>query len=208
MYKKFGKRLLDILLSIPGLILLGILIIPISILIYLEDKGPIFYNGARLGKNGDIFYMYKFRSMKVNAPDIRQADGSTFNSEDDPRLTKVGKFLRKTSLDEAPQVLNVFKGDMSVIGPRPDLPEHKAIYVGNESRKLEIKPGISGYSQAYFRNSIPWKEKIQNDIYYIDNMSFTLDVKIFIKTAFGVLKSEGIFIEQKNSNGNEVKNEK
>ncbi|EGS5728528.1 sugar transferase [Clostridium perfringens] len=208
MYKKFGKRLVDILLSIPGLILLGILIIPISILIYLEDKGPIFYNGARLGKNGDIFYMYKFRSMKVNAPDIRQADGSTFNSEDDPRLTKVGKFLRKTSLDEAPQVLNVFKGDMSVIGPRPDLPEHKAIYVGNESRKLEIKPGISGYSQAYFRNSIPWKEKIQNDIYYIDNMSFTLDVKIFIKTAFGVLKSEGIFIEQKNSNGNEVKNEK
>ena len=152
--------------------------------------------------------MYKFRSMRVNAPDIRQADGSTFNSEDDPRLTKVGKFLRKTSLDEAPQVLNVFKGDMSVIGPRPDLPEHKAIYVGNESRKLEIKPGISGYSQAYFRNSIPWKEKIQNDIYYIDNMSFTLDVKIFIKTAFGVLKSEGIFIEQKNSNGNEVKNEK
>ncbi|EOU1753843.1 sugar transferase [Clostridium perfringens] len=208
MYKKFGKRLVDILLSIPGLILLGILIIPISILIYLEDKGPIFYNGARLGKNGEIFYMYKFRSMKVNAPDIRQADGSTFNSEDDPRLTKVGKFLRKTSLDEAPQVLNVFKGDMSVIGPRPDLPEHKAIYVGNESRKLEIKPGISGYSQAYFRNSIPWKEKIQNDIYYIDNMSFTLDVKIFIKTAFGVLKSEGIFIEQKNSNGNEVKNEK
>ncbi|MGU8513233.1 sugar transferase [Clostridium perfringens] len=208
MYKKFGKRLVDILLSIPGLILLGILIIPISILIYLEDKGPIFYNGARLGKNGEIFYMYKFRSMKVNAPDIRQADGSTFNSEDDPRLTKVGKFLRKTSLDEAPQVLNVFKGDMSVIGPRPDLPEHKAIYVGNEIRKLEIKPGISGYSQAYFRNSIPWKEKIQNDIYYIDNMSFTLDVKIFIKTAFGVLKSEGIFIEQKNSNGNEVKNEK
>ncbi|EOU2023415.1 sugar transferase [Clostridium perfringens] len=208
MYKKFGKRLVDILLSIPGLILLGILIIPISILIYLEDKGPIFYNGARLGKNGEIFYMYKFRSMKVNAPDIRQADGSTFNSEDDPRLTKVGKFLRKTSLDEAPQVLNVFKGDMSVIGPRPDLPEHKAIYVGNESRKLEIKPGISGYSQAYFRNSIPWKEKIQNDIYYIDNMSFTLDVKIFIKTAFGVLKSEGIFIEQKNSNENEVKNEK
>lgn len=204
MYKNYLKRIVDIILGIVGLIIASILFIPISILIYCEDRGPIFYNSPRLGKNGVIFTMYKFRSMKINAPDIRKADGSTFNSIDDPRLTKVGKFIRKTSIDELPQLLNVIKGDMSIIGPRPDLPEHINLYVGNEIRKLEIKPGITGLSQAYYRNTISWKERIQNDIRYVDNISFLLDLKIILKTILMVVKKEGIFIGNTQSESSEV----
>lgn len=203
MYKKYGKRVLDIVLSVIGMVVFAIIFIPVALLIYVQDKGPIFYNADRLGKDGTIFKMYKFRSMKVNAPDIRKEDGSTFNSEDDPRLTRIGKFIRKTSLDETPQILNILKGDMSLMGPRPDLPEHRAMYVGDEERKLEVRPGITGYSQAYFRNSIEWKERIKKDIYYIDNLTFTMDVKIFFKTIIGVLKSEGVYVsvEENKSQG-------
>ena len=122
----------------------------------------------------------------MNAPDIRNEDGSTFNSEKDPRLTKIGNFIRKTSLDETPQILNVIKGDMSIIGPRPDLPEQLSLYEGNEVRKLEVRPGITGLSQAYYRNTIPWKQRIQHDIQYIDNISFWLDVKILFRTILSV----------------------
>ncbi|MGN9119667.1 sugar transferase [Turicibacter bilis] len=194
MYKKYFKRLLDVIIVIPGILIGLILMIPIAITIYLEDKGPVFYNAERLGKNGKVFKMYKFRSMKVNAPDLRMADGSTFNGENDPRLTKVGCFIRKTSLDEIPQLLNVLKGDMSLIGPRPDLPEHKKMYVGNEERKLEVQPGITGYSQAYFRNSIEWKERIQNDIYYIDHLTFIMDIKVLLKTIHSVFFRKNIYV--------------
>ena len=200
MYRKFGKRFFDIVLSTLGLIVFAIIFIPKSIAIYLEDRGPIFYNASRLGKDGKVFKMYKFRSMKVNAPDLRKADGSTYNGEDDPRLTKVGKFIRKTSLDEAPQVINVFIGNMSVIGPRPDLPEHIKEYVGDEIRKLEVIPGITGYSQAYYRNSIEWKERIKHDIYYVDNLSLVMDIKVFFKTIMTVLKKEGVYVNAESSN--------
>jgi undecaprenyl phosphate N,N'-diacetylbacillosamine 1-phosphate transferase len=169
------------------------ILIAIGPIIYFQDKGSIFYNSTRLGKNGKLFKMYKFRSMKMNAPDIRNADGSTYNAEDDPRLTKIGEFIRKTSIDETPQILNIIKGDMSIIGPRPDLPEHRDLYEGSEERKLEIRPGVTGYNQAYFRNTIPWKERITNDIYYIDNLSCCMDIKIFFKTAVSVLKREYVF---------------
>lgn len=200
MYRKFGKRFFDIVLSTIGLLLVAIIFIPTAIAIYLEDRGPIFYNASRLGKNGKVFKMYKFRSMKVNAPDLRKADGSTYNGEDDPRLTKVGKFIRKTSIDEMPQLINVIKGDMSLIGPRPDLPEHIKEYVGNESRKLEVLPGITGYSQAYYRNSIEWKERIKHDIYYVDNVSLIMDIKILFKTVITVLKKEGVYVNAESSN--------
>lgn len=200
MYRKFGKRFFDIVLSTLGLLLVAIIFIPTAIAIYLEDRGPIFYNASRLGKNGKVFKMYKFRSMKVNAPDLRKADGSTYNGEDDPRLTKVGKFIRKTSIDEMPQLINVIKGDMSLIGPRPDLPEHIKEYVGNESRKLEVLPGITGYSQAYYRNSIEWKERIKHDIYYVDNLSLIMDIKILFKTVITVLKKEGVYVNAESSN--------
>ncbi|SDD99079.1 Sugar transferase involved in LPS biosynthesis (colanic, teichoic acid) [Bhargavaea beijingensis] len=195
MYKSVIKRILDIVVAIVALPFFLIVLAVIGALIYLQDKGPIFYNAQRLGRNGKVFKMYKFRSMKVNAPDLRNEDGSTFNAEDDPRLTKIGKFIRKTSLDETPQLLNVLKGDMSIIGPRPDLPEHLKLYEGDESRKLEVRPGLTGYNQAYFRNTIPWKQRIKNDIYYIDHLSFLFDVRIFIRTVFSILKRESVFIE-------------
>lgn len=196
MYQKIFKRLLDLVVSILALPLWLIILVIIGPIIYFQDKGSIFYNAPRLGKDGKIFKMYKFRSMKVNAPDVRNKDGSTFNAIDDPRLTKIGIFIRKTSLDETPQLLNIIKGDMSIIGPRPDLPDHVKLYEGNEHRKLEVKPGVTGFNQAYFRNIVPWKERIQNDIYYIDHLSFLMDIKIFIRTIFVVLRSDAIFIEE------------
>lgn len=187
------------IIALPFWLIILVIITP---MIYFQDKGSIFYNAPRLGKDGKNFKMYKFRTMKMNAPDLRNEDGSTFNAEDDIRLTTVGKFLRKTSLDETPQLLNIIKGDMSIIGPRPDLPEHMSLYEEDESRKLEIRPGVTGYNQAYFRNTIPWKERIKNDIYYIDHLTIWMDIKIFFKTVISVLKREDVFVIQKSENKN------
>lgn len=197
MYRKFIKRLLDILISVFALPVFFIIMIILAPIIYLSDKGTIFYSAPRLGKGGKIFNMLKFRSMKMNAPDIRNSDGSTFNSESDIRLTGFGKVLRKTSIDEIPQILNVLKGDMSIIGPRPDLPEHIKEYIGDEVRKLEVRPGITGLSQAYVRNSLPWKQRIKLDIQYIDQMSFLLDLKIIFKTIFSIFKKENVYVSNK-----------
>ncbi|CUN15811.1 sugar transferase [Turicibacter sanguinis] len=201
MYKKFGKRLFDIigaLIILPGFL---ILFIPVGISIWISDRGNIFYNAKRLGKDGKVFKMYKFRSMKMNAPDLRNEDGSTYNGEDDPRLTKIGKFIRKTSIDELPQVINIIKGDMSFIGPRPDLPEHMEMYEGDESRKLEVLPGLTGYSQAYYRNSIEWKDRIKNDIYYVDHVTPIMDIKIILKTVESVVFRKNVFINKENEVG-------
>lgn len=143
MYKYLIKRILDIILAILLLPFLFVTTILIAPLIYLEDGGSIFYNSKRLGKHGKVFIMYKFRTMKENARDIRNADGSTYNSIYDPRVTKIGKVLRRTSIDEIPQIINVIKGDMSFIGPRPDLPEHIMLYTNEEKRKLKVRPGIT-----------------------------------------------------------------
>ena len=196
MYRNCMKRFVDIVFSIfafPALLLVLVIVGPI---IYLHDKGPIFYKAPRLGRGGRVFIMYKFRSMKVNAPDIRNQDGSTFNSPDDPRLTTVGKFLRKTSLDELPQLINVLKGDMSLIGPRPDLPEALHMYSDVDRRKLEVRPGITGYNQAFFRNSIPPKEKFRNDVYYVSNLSCLLDLKIVAITLIRVFGKKGVFTNE------------
>lgn len=198
MYKRFFKRFFDIIISLIALPFWLVIVIIIGPIIYFQDKGSIFYNAPRLGKNGKVFKMYKFRSMKINAPDLRNDDGSTFNSENDPRLTNIGKFIRKTSIDETPQLLNILKGDMSIIGPRPDLPEHRELYEGNEERKLEVTPGVTGFNQAYYRNTVPWKERIQYDIYYIDHLSFWLDIKIFCKTIISVLSKKDIYITENN----------
>ena len=200
MYRNYFKRLFDLIFAAIAFPFWLIILIVIGPIIYIQDRGSIFYNAPRLGKDGKVFKMYKLRSMKMNAPDLRNEDGSTFNAEDDPRLTSIGKFIRKTSLDETPQLINIIKGDMSIIGPRPDLPEHMNMYKGNEVRKLEIKPGVTGFNQAYYRNTVPWKERIENDIFYIDNLSCWMDVKVFIKTALSVLKREAVFIEEKSEN--------
>ena len=197
MYRHFGKRYLDILISIFGLPFFALIFLVVAPLIKLCDGGPVFYNAERLGYRGRIFKMYKFRSMRVNAPDIRNADGSTFNAEDDPRVTPIGRLLRKTSLDETPQILNVLRGDMSLIGPRPVLTTNYHGYkkLDEKRRKrLRVRPGITGYSQAYYRNSISQDEKIEQDCYYVDHLSMLMDMKILLQTMRAVLRHENIYV--------------
>ncbi|MDS3904491.1 sugar transferase [Staphylococcus hominis] len=191
-YKTHYKRAFDLTLSLVAMPIVGLVISGTSLLIKLDDNGSVFYKSYRLGKNKSKFLMYKFRSMKMNAPDIRNQDGSTYNSENDSRITRVGKILRKTSIDEIPQLINVIRGDMSIVGPRPDTPEALEIYKNDESRKLEVKPGITGYNQAFFRNSIPQVYKFKNDVYYVDNVSFKFDCIIIWKTILSVLKRSNI----------------
>ena len=196
MYRKIVKRLLDICVSVVCLPFFAVIFIFTAPMIYFSDRGPVFYNGERLGKNGRFFKMYKFRSMRVNAPDLRNADGSTYNSSSDPRVTRIGRILRKTSLDETPQVLNVLKGDMSIVGPRAHLTTK---YHGWEQqtdiqkKRLSVRPGITGYSQAYFRNSATSEEKDEQDAYYVDNMSFGLDVRILFQTVMSIVRHKNLY---------------
>lgn len=195
MYQHVFKRLLDIVIGIIALAPVCIVILIFGIAIKLEDGGPVFYNAPRVGKDGRDFIMYKLRSMRVNAPDLVMEDGSTYNGADDPRMTKVGALLRKTSLDELPQFLNVLKGDMSVIGPRPDLRRETELYTGEEGLKLTVKPGITGYAAVMGRNSLPWHDRLALDVYYVKHISFALDAKVFFRTFATVFKQEGIYVE-------------
>ena len=188
----FIKHILDKIFGIILLILLSPILAIIAIAIKVDSKGPVIFKQKRLGKDGQIFEIYKFRTMYVDAPDIRNEDGSTFNSDNDPRVTKVGLVLRKTSLDELLQIFNVIKGDMSFIGPRPDLPEQLELYTEFDKKKLLVRPGVTGYAQCNGRNNIEWKKRIEMDIYYIENYSLWLDIKILFKTVFSVLRSEGV----------------
>lgn len=191
MYRKYIKRILGLICAVIGLPVFAIIFIIVAPLIIMEDKGPIFYNAPRLGRNGEIFKMFKFRSMKVNSPDLRNLDGTTYNAENDPRVTRIGKVLRKTSLDEIPQLLNVILGDMALVGPRPDLIDGEM--TTERWKKLTVRPGITGYSQAFFRNSDSVDQRIKNDLFYVDNVSFRLDLKILFKTIQIVLKHENVY---------------
>ena len=162
MYVRFGKRIWDIVIGLIALPFVLLIIAVLAPLIKLEDGGPVFYNAPRVGKDGVDFKMYKLRSMRVNAPDLIMEDGSTYNGADDPRMTKIGAFMRKTSLDEMPQFFNVLLGDMSVVGPRPDLRRETELYEGEEGLKLSVKPGITGYAAVYGRNSLPWKQRLSH----------------------------------------------
>lgn len=202
MYKSQIKRIIDICISVICIPFFSLIFIVVAPIIYLSDKGPIFYNAERLGKEGKFFKMYKFRSMRVNSPDLRNEDGSTFNSSDDPRVTKVGKILRKTSIDETPQIFNVIKGDMSIVGPRAHLTTR---YQGWDSqtdiqkKRLSVRPGITGYSQAYYRNAATTDEKDAQDAYYVDHISFMFDVKIMIQTIASVLKHSNLYSSEGNN---------
>lgn len=193
MYSKGIKRILDFIIGLIALPFIVVITLIMAPMIYFNDKGPIFYNASRLGKNGKPFKMYKFRSMMVNAPDIRNKDGSTYNGDDDPRVTKVGRFMRKTSIDELPQFLNVLLGDMSLIGPRPDPLDDMEIYTEHQKMKLNVRPGITGYNQAYYRNSVEQNEKFEHDVYYAENISFFLDIKIFFKTIATILTRDNVY---------------
>lgn len=193
MYIHFFKRLIDLTLSLLAFPLFCILLVPVAIAIKLEDGGPVFYRSARVGKGFQKFGMFKFRSMKVNAPDLRNADGGTYNAADDPRVTRVGKFLRETSLDETPQLLNIIKGEMSIIGPRAGDWESVDTYADDEKDKVKVLPGLTGYCQAYFRNAASVREKRLKDAWYANHVSFKLDLQIFFKTIATVLKHENLY---------------
>ena len=199
MYRNYLKPLFDFigaLLLLPIVLLVVLVFAPI---IWLTDRGPVFYNAPRMGKWHREFKMYKLRSMYVNAPDRRNADGSTYSADDDARLTPIGHFLRRTSLDELPQLLNVLLGQMSFVGPRPTMGGDGLEYdemEGDLKHRYDVKPGITGYAQAYFRNSIPQWQKFHWDAFYARNVSFLLDAKILVRTFLSV-------IERKNINNNE-----
>lgn len=191
-YQKNIKRILDVALFIALLPILIVVALPVSLAIKKEDKGTILYNGQRLGVGMLPFKMHKFRTMKENAEDIRNADGSTFNSDQDPRVTKIGQFLRKSSIDELPQLLNVLKGDMSFVGPRPSPLGNEHRYPDYYKTKFHVKPGITGLTQALLRNSASMEERMRLDAFYAANVSFTMDAFVIYKTISTVLLQKNI----------------
>lgn len=191
------KRFIDMLGAGVALVVLLPLIAAVALAIKLTSpnpfKGsPVIFRQRRLGRNGAPFDVYKFRSMRINAPDIRQPDGSAFTGEDDPRVTPIGRFIRKNSLDELPQLFNVLIGDMSLVGPRPDLIDQIRFYDEQEKRKLLVKPGITGLAQISGRNDISWKVRKALDVRYVEERSLLLDLEILLKTVPYVLFRKGI----------------
>ncbi|WP_313771719.1 sugar transferase [Neobacillus niacini] len=197
----FAKRLVDIFGSICGIILLGALFVVIAILIKVEDpKGTIFFSQKRVGINGREFKMYKFRSMVSNAEEklaellkYNEINGAMFKMKDDPRITKVGKFIRKTSIDELPQLFNVLKGEMSLVGPRPPLPREVAEYTAYDKQRLLVTPGCTGLWQVSGRNSIGFHEMVELDLQYIQRRTFFFDIKIIFKTVLVLFGSKDAF---------------
>jgi len=164
-----------------------------AVCIKLDSPGPILFRQKRLGKGGKSFTLYKFRTMQHNAPVVRNADGSLFVGDKDSRLTLVGQFLRNYTLDEIPQLLNVLKGDMSIVGPRPDLIEHLELYDDFMKRKLEVKPGMANLAVVHGRNTLPWRKRIELDVYYIDHRSLKFDLEIFLKGVVLVVLRKGVY---------------
>jgi len=187
------KRILDLLLGIIGLILTSPLWLYVIIRIKSEDLGPVFFIQERVGKDGKLFRMYKFRSMVTGA---EQKGAGVIVSAEDKRITKIGRFIRKTSIDELPQLINVLKGEMSIVGPRPTLEYQVKRYNERQRRRLSVKPGITGWAQINGRNTMTWPEKIELDLWYIDHWSIGLDFKIIGKSIWSVLKREGIYSEE------------
>lgn len=187
----FIKRIIDLIFSILGIILLSPIMLITAIAIKIESKGPVIFSQIRVGKDGKHFKMYKFRSMVQNAEELKEKllsqnemSGPMFKMKEDPRITKVGKFIRKTSIDELPQLFNVIKGDMSLVGPRPNLPKEVAQFSEYHKLKLKAKPGLTCYWQVMGRNSIGFEEWMELDIKYIRERSIWLDLKLIFRTFF------------------------
>ncbi|SFB20865.1 Sugar transferase involved in LPS biosynthesis (colanic, teichoic acid) [Flavobacterium swingsii] len=186
MYKNFAKPFLDFFAAFIGFILISPVFILVFLLLKIANRGDAFFIQERPGKNGKTFKIIKFKTMT----DAKDCDGKLL--PDAERLTKFGAFVRKTSLDEIPQLLNVLKGDMSLIGPRPLLTNYLHLYNDFQNRRHDIKPGITGWAQVNGRNAISWDKKFEYDVWYVDHCSFRLDVKILYKTILKVFKKEGI----------------
>lgn len=185
-YKKFFKRLIDLTVSLLGLIILSPVFVVLTLLLWVDHRGSPFFVQLRPGKNLRPFRVVKFKTMN----DRRDAEGNLL--PDDDRLTAVGKIVRKTSLDEIPQLLNVIRGDMSLVGPRPLLMEYVPLFSAEQTRRHDVRPGITGWAQINGRNTISWTEKFKYDVWYVDNLSFWLDLKILFITVVKVIKAEGI----------------
>ena len=188
------KRLLDVLVSLVGLIVLAPLFAIVAIAIKLDSSGPVFFVQERVGKGRKLFRAYKFRTMIQGA--ANQGAGLFIEGQDDPRITKVGRFLRRWSLDELPQIINILKGEMSVVGPRPTLLYQVEQYDEFQKKRLEVKPGITGWAQIHGRNVLSWPERIEYDVWYVDNWTFGLDVEIILKTLPVLLKREGLYADK------------
>ena len=196
-----SKRIIDFILSLLGIIALLPFFLIIAIIIKVEDrKGPILFKQIRMGKNGKEFYIYKFRSMVTNAEELKvklfdqnEATGPVFKMKQDPRVTKFGRFIRKTSLDELPQLLNVLKGDMSLVGPRPPLPEEVAQYSGYELQRLGVTPGLTCYWQVSGRSNISFERWVELDLKYIEERNFFIDIKLIFKTVFVLFGSKDAY---------------
>jgi len=187
MYKHYFKRLLSFSIALVALLCIGWLIIIVAIWLHFANKGAgAFFLQERPGKNAKIFKVIKFKTMT----DERDADGNLL--PDAKRLTKVGKFVRSTSIDELPQLINVLKGDMALIGPRPLMPKYLALYTPEQMRRHEVRPGITGWAQIHGRNELPFTERFKYDVYYVDHLTFAFDLKIFFLTILKVFKREGI----------------
>ena len=193
------KRVIDVILASVALILLSPLFAIIAIAIKIDSKGPVFFAHKRIGKNGKIIKLYKFRSMVINAeeliksftPEQMREYKENYKLTNDPRITKVGKFLRKTSLDELPQLINIINGDLSIIGPRPVVADELEKYGVNKDKFLSVTPGLTGYWAANGRSCTTYEQRMQMELYYIDNLSLKMDIKVFFKTILSVLKKEG-----------------
>ncbi len=189
MYRKFFKRLLDFILGIIGTIGASPILLPTTILLGIANRGTPFFLQKRPGKNGKIFTIVKFKTMN----DRKDRQGKLL--PDHQRLTKIGKIVRKTSIDEIPQLWNVLKGDMSLVGPRPLLPEYLPLYNDFQKRRHEVRPGITGWAQVNGRNAVSWQQKFAYDVWYVDHLSLMLDVKILLLTVKKVFKREGVAVE-------------
>lgn len=179
------KRIIDILVSIVGLIVLSPILLITAILIKLESKGPVIFKQERLGKGGQVFKILKFRSMCVGAE-----KGGVYSNKGDARVTKIGKFIRATSIDEFPQFVNIIKGDMAIIGPRPTLTYHPwklEEYTQEQRKRFNVRPGVTGWAQVNGRKEVEWNRRIQYDVEYVENLSFAFDLKIFFMTIYKVL---------------------
>lgn len=194
------KRAFDLVGGALALALASPILLLCAIAVWLDSGGPAIFNHDRLGLNGKLFNMLKFRSMYKNAADLRNPDGSTFNAQDDPRVTRVGRWLRKTSLDELPQLVNVVRGEMSLIGPRPDIPDALNHYRAEDHRRLQVKPGITGWAQIHGRNSLRWERRRDLDLEYVQKQSFWMDMRIILYTIPLVMLGHGIYNEKAEKN--------
>lgn len=193
------KRILNLLCSFVGVIVLSPFFLIISLLIKVTSKGPVFFVHERVGLNGKKFKLIKFRTMVNNAeemiasfsPEQKKEWEENYKLKDDPRITKIGKFLRRTSLDELPQLINILKGDMSIVGPRPVVDEELNWYGDKKDKLLSVKPGLTGWWAVNGRSNVPYPERCDLELYYVDHISFALDAKIILKTLGAIIKKDG-----------------